>query len=87
MQMTAERRIFFRIILFTAFAVMVVSTVQALPDSDQYRLESAQRLQKTSEIREAQIEMDRQRLVLANLDSEFDRIMGSLGPLPEAKLA
>ena len=52
---------------------------QALPDSDQYRLESAKRLQKMSDIREAQIELDHQRLDLANLDSELDRIIGSLG--------
>ncbi len=60
---------------------------QALPDSNQYRLESAKRLQKTSEIREAQIDLDRQRLDLANLDSELDRIIGSLGPLPGNNLA
>ncbi len=32
---------------------------QALPDSDQYRRESAKRLQQMSEIQEAQIELDR----------------------------
>ena len=34
-----------------------------------------------SEVREAQIELDHQRLDLANLDSELDRIMGSVGSL------
>ena len=59
---------------------------QALPGSDQYRRESAKRLQQMSEIQEAQIELDRQSLDLANLDSELDRIMGLLGSLPGDKL-
>ena len=59
---------------------------QALPDSHQYRFESAKRLQKMSAIREAQIELDRQSLDLANFDGELDRIMGLLGSLSEIKL-
>jgi ElaB/YqjD/DUF883 family membrane-anchored ribosome-binding protein len=39
-----------------------------------------------SEVREAQIELDHQRLDLANLDDELDRIIGSLGSLPGNKL-
>jgi hypothetical protein len=58
---------------------------QALPDSDQYRLESAKRLQQMSEIQEAQIELDGQSANLANPDSELDRIMGLLGSLPGDK--
>ena len=59
---------------------------QALPNSHQYRFESAKRLQKMSAIREAQIELDRQSLDLANFDGELDRIMGLLGSLSEIKL-
>ena len=73
-------------VLTDAIGLALRAQRQALPDSDQYRLESAKRLQKMSEIREAQIELDRQSLDLANLDSELDRIMGLLGSLSEIKL-
>jgi potassium efflux system protein len=60
-------------VLTDAIGLALRAQRQALPDSDQYRLESAKRLKKMSEIREAQIELDHKRLDLANLDSELDR--------------
>ncbi|MGD9359329.1 MAG: mechanosensitive ion channel [Desulfobacterales bacterium] len=74
-------------VLTDAIGLALRAQRQALPDSDQYRLESAKRLKKMSEIREAQIELDHKRLDLTNLDSELDRIIGSLGSLPGDKLS
>jgi potassium efflux system protein len=60
---------------------------QSLPSIDRYQKSSKERQRKMSEIREAQIRTDRQRRDLANLESKAEKIIVSLGYLPDDRAA
>jgi len=51
---------------------------QLLPSADKYHWNSAQRRQKMGEIREVQLQLDRQRRELTDIGSETDQIIDSL---------
>jgi potassium efflux system protein len=55
---------------------------QALPSLSQYRRDSAKRQEELADVGEALLEVEKLRRALTPLDSERDKILQSLGPLP-----
>jgi potassium-dependent mechanosensitive channel len=60
---------------------------QALPSLSQYRRDSAKRQQALAEVGEALLDVEKLRRALTPLDTERDRILQSLGPLPSREAA
>ena len=75
------------LILTEAIGMALRQQRQSLPSIDKYQKSSKERQRKMSEIREAQIRTDRQRRDLANLESKAEKIIVSLGYLPDDREA
>ena len=60
---------------------------QALPSLSQYRRDSIKRHHELAKVGEAEMDAERQLKALTHVDSETNRILRSLGPLPQRETA
>ena len=74
-------------VLTEAIGIALREQRKSLPNLRSYRRDSAQRQLKMTEVQEAQLNIDRQRRDLADLDAETDRIMQSLKDVSDSEQA
>jgi potassium efflux system protein len=74
-------------VLTEAIGIALREQRKSLPDLRSYRRDSAQRQLKMTEVREAQLNIDRKRRELADLDAQTERIIQSLSNVSESERA
>jgi potassium-dependent mechanosensitive channel len=74
-------------VLTQALSLSLREQRQALPSLSQYRRDSTKRHQELAEVGEAEMDAEKQLKALTPIDSETNRILRSLGPLPQRDAA
>jgi potassium efflux system protein len=74
-------------VLTDAIGIALREQRKSLPDLKSYRWDSAQRQLKMTEVREAQLAIERKRSDLADLNTQTDRLIQSLGDVSESARA
>ena len=74
-------------VLTQALSLTLREQRQALPSLSQYRRDSLKRHQELAEVGEAEMDAEKQLRALTHVDAETDRILRTLGPLPQRDAA
>ena len=74
-------------VLTQALSLTLREQRQALPSLSQYRRDSLKRHQELAEVGEEEMDAEKQLRALTHVDAETDRILRTLGPLPQRDAA